>query len=89
MEESGIDFAKGVDPPWTNDTPNDGGRIDGPALGTAEAVGLILRADIVDIAKHPECYSRLRQRTQYLVICQQTVLQNGWVNYRCTALSKE
>lgn len=64
MQQTGIDLAGTVEAARPNEAPDDGGRICRASVRAGEVVGLILRADFINVAKHPGRDADLRQSTE-------------------------
>lgn len=54
MQEAAVNFVERVDAGGSDSTPDYGGGEEGSAVGAGEAVGLIVIADVVNVAEHPE-----------------------------------
>lgn len=59
-----VDRAHGVQSGGSNETPNDRRRIDSLSIRAAEPVGLVVGADALDIAQHPQRHTNLGQGSQ-------------------------
>lgn len=61
MQQARVDGADRVQARGADQTPNDRRGEDGAAVGAGEAVLLVLGADVVDVAQHPQGHARLGQ----------------------------
>lgn len=59
-----VDLPDGPEPGRADETPNDGRRVDSLAVGAGEAIGLVVVADAVHVAQHPQRRADLCQGAQ-------------------------